>query len=236
MAGDSGRSGLRLQVSPPEFGDSGPEHARVRRAALPITALPITALPITALPITGTKGGEHRAQFLRPCPVQRGRAGAHQRERHDLGARSGPGEDGLTAHQPAVGVPDQVPRAGSVHDRGDVRAEGRRGIAIRIIGSRRLELAAHVDRDHVAAAVSQQVQDGEEVFLAAGVTGDEQGGLPFAHPGHRGRLQGRKRAPGGVDRGSPDPIRQIEGGWCAHSGEPYLATLNKTSVPAPRKY
>ena len=35
--------------------------------------------------------------------------------------------------------------------------------------------------------------------------------------------------------GTPDPIGQIEGGWCAHSGEPYLATLNKTSVPAPRK-
>jgi hypothetical protein len=128
-----------------------------------------------------------------------------------------------------------VSRPGRVHDRGDVRAEGRHGIAARIIGSRCLELAPHVDRDHLAAVGGQQVQDGDEVFLAAGVAGDEQGGLPLAHSERRNRLQGRERAPGGVDRGAPDPIGQIEGGWCAHSGELYLATLNKTSPSAPRK-
>jgi hypothetical protein len=219
VVGDSGRDGLRLQVGAPELGDSGRKDAWVRRA----------------LPIPGAEGGEHCAQLLRPRPGQCGRAGTHQRERHDLGAGPGLGEDGLAAGQPAVGVPDQVPRAGRAHDRGDVRSERRRGIAARIIGSRRLELAAHVDRDRVAAAVGQQVQDSEEVFLAAGVAGDEQGGFPLAYPGRRNRLQGRERAPGGVNRGSPDPVGQIEGGWCAHSGEPYLATLNKTSVSAPRK-
>ena len=173
-----------------------------------------------------------RASRAGPSPGagQRAGAGAHQRERGELGA--GRGQHGLAADQPAVGVPDQVSRAGRVHDREDVRAEGGRRVAARLVGARCLELAAHVDRDHVPAVVGQQVQDGEEVFLAAGVAGDEQGGVPLAHPGRGRRLQGRERAAGGADGGTPNPVRQLEGGWSAHSGEPYLATLNRTSASA----
>ena len=179
------------------------------------------------------EGGEHRAQVSRPGAGQRARAGAHQRERGQLGA--GRGQHGLAADQPAVGVPDQVSRAGRVHDREDVRAEGGRRVAARLVGPRGLELAAHVDRDHVPAVVGQQVQDGEEVFLAAGVAGDEQGGVPLAHPRRGRRLQGRERPAGGADGGTPNPVRQLEGGGSAHSGEPYLATLNRTSASAQRK-
>src|SRR5205814_2846167 len=67
------------------------------------------------------------------------------------------------------------------------------------------------------------------------VAGNEQGGLPLAHPRRRNRLQGRERAAGGAYGGAPNGGRQLEGGGCAHSGEPYLATLNKTSASAPRQ-
>ena len=149
------------------------------------------------------EGGEHRAQVLRPGAGQRAGAGAHQRERGELG--TGCGQHGLAADQPSVGVPDQVSSAGRVHDREDVRAEGGRRVAARLVGAGRLELAAHVDRDHVTAVVGQQVQDGEEVFLAAGVPGDKQGGVPLAHPRGRRRLQSRERAAGGADGGRRTP-------------------------------
>jgi hypothetical protein len=106
VAGDSGRDGLRLQVGPPELGDAGPEFSRVRRALPipgPFPGLPIPG-PFRGLPFPDAESREHRAQFLRPRTGQRGRAGAHQRERRDLGV--GPGQDGLAADQPAVGVPD----------------------------------------------------------------------------------------------------------------------------------
>jgi hypothetical protein len=161
---------------------------------------------VRSAPVPDAESGEHRAQVPRPGAGQRTGTGAHQRERGELGA--GRGQHGLAADQPAVGVPDQVSSAGRVHDREDVRAKGGRGVAARLVGARRLELAAHVDRDHVPAVVGQQVQDGEEVFLAAGVAGDEQGGVPLAHPGRGRRLQGRERAAGGADGGTPNPVRR----------------------------
>ena len=213
---------LRLEVRLPELGEAGRQRRPVRHAGVP-----------------DAEGVQHRVQFLGSRPGERARSRAHQRQGHDIAAEgqaaAGPpcaGQDGLTGHQPAVGVPDQVPGAGRVDDRGDVRGERRRAVAVLMVRTGCLELPAHVDRDDLAASVGQQVEDGDEVFLAARIAGDEQGGVPLADPRGRRRLERRERAPAGVDRGAPYPVGQVKRGWCAHSGEPYLATLNKTSAVA----
>jgi hypothetical protein len=107
-------------------------------------------------------------------------------------------------------VAEQVPRAGRVDDGGDVGPEGRRAVAVLVIRARRLELPAHVDRDHLPAAVGQQVENRDEVFLATGVAGDEQGRVPFTDPRRRYRLESGERAPAGADRGAAYPVRQVK--------------------------
>ena len=98
------------------------------------------------------EGSEHRAQIPRPGAGQRTRAGAHQRDEEN--SAPGRGQHGLADDQPAEGVPDQVSRAGRGHDREDVRARRRSPIVVRIAGSGRLVLPAHVERDHVPAAAA----------------------------------------------------------------------------------
>ena len=207
--GDSGRDRLRFQVCLPELGDPGREGGPVRDGAVP-----------------HTEGGQHRAHLLRPRARERARARTHQRERDCSDA----GQDGLAGRQPAVRVPEQVLRARRVDDGGDVGPQGGREVAVAFPRARRLELPAHVDRDHAAATIRQQVEDGEEVLFAAGVAGDEQSGIPVTHPGRWHRLKRCEGSAAGVNGGTPNPVRQIERVWCAHSGEPYPATLNKTST------
>ena len=186
LSGDVGRDSLRLQVRVPELGDTGRERRPVRHAAVP-----------------DAEGVEHRAQLGGPRPGERARSRAHQRQGHDIAAEGQAaagepcaGQHGLTGHQPAVGVPDQVPGARGVDDRGDVGAKRGRGVAVRVVRAGCLELPAHVDRDHLTASVGQQVEDREEVFLAAGIARDEQGGVPLADPRGRRGLERRERRPG----------------------------------------
>ena len=54
-----------------------------------------------------------------------------------------------------------------------------------VIRARGLELATHVDRDHLAAGGRQGLQDEKEVLFAPGVARYEQGGLPLAYPAGR---------------------------------------------------
>ncbi len=203
----SGRDRLRLQVRPPELGDAVPERGFVRQLSVP-----------------DAEGGEHRPQLPGPRAAEGGRSGAHQRE----GREPGVGQDGLAGHQPAVGVPDQVPGPGDLEDSGDIGRQLGHEVAVRVTRGRRLELPAHVDRHHLATTVGQQVQDRQEVFLASGVAGDEQGAVPLAHPRRRSRLERGERAAAGMNRGTPYPTRQLQGRWCAHSGETYPARLDKT--------
>src|ERR1700722_15415506 len=127
-----------------------------------------------------------------------------------------------------------MPGARRVDDGGNIGPQRRGAVAVLVSRGRSLELPANVNRDHLAAAVRQQVQDRQEVFLAAGIARDEQRGFPFAHPRDGSCLQRRERTTARMNRGAPYPAGQVKGGWCAHSAEPYLATLNKTSALAPR--
>src|SRR6266536_99948 len=92
-----------------------------------------------------------------------------------------------------------------------------------VVGARCLVLAAHVDRDHQAACRGQRLEHGEEVFLAAGVAGNEQRGLALAHSAAGHCLKGRGDTAAGRDGDSTDPVRQVESPWCAHGLAPYPA-------------
>ena len=68
-----------------------------------------------------------------------------------------------------------------------------------------LVLPAHVDRDHPAARPRPAARARQEVFLAAGIAGDQQGGLPLADPAGGQRLQRGEGPAAGLDRDLPTP-------------------------------
>jgi hypothetical protein len=68
-----------------------------------------------------------------------------------------------------------------VGDQRYVRGEGGELVSSGVIGAGSLVLAPHVDGDHLSSRGRQRLEDREEVLLAAGVAGDEQGGLTLMH-------------------------------------------------------
>ena len=128
-----------------------------------------------------------------------------------------------------------MPGARGVDDRGDVGAERGRGVAVRVVRRR---------ASRTARACRSRPPDGFRRPAGRG----SRGSLPCCrcNPGRAGRRPARRpprpaRPPAPrtaprlvLDRGAPHPVGQVKRGWCAHSGEPYLATLNKSSAVARR--
>ena len=88
-----------------------------------------------------------------------------------------------------------------------------------------LELAAHVDRDHLAAGGRQGLQDEQEVLFAPGIARYEQGRLPLAYPAGRERFERRELAAPAFDGQPPHPGGQLQGFWCTHRRPAYPGTL-----------
>jgi hypothetical protein len=141
---------------------------------------------------------------------------------------------GLPGDQPAERVADQVHAAVLLADLGghrdDVLGQRVRRVSRRAGRRRGLVLAAQVDGHHPAAGRGQRLQHGEEVFLAAGVSGHEHGRPPLAHPAARHGLEGGERPAAGLDRDLPYPIGQIERPWSAHGRAAYPP--NRGIMPA----
>jgi hypothetical protein len=108
-------------------------------------------------------------------------------------------------------------------DVGDIGGKRVRPVMTVVVAARRLVLAAHVDRDHPAADRRQRPEHGQEVFLAAGVTGEEQRGPAFADAAAGHRLKRRECPAAGLNGDPPYLLRQVEGPWCTHGVAAYPA-------------
>jgi len=106
---------------------------------------------------------------------------------------------------------------------GDIRGERFWPVVAVVVGAWRLVLATHVDSDHPAASRGERLEHGKEVFLAAGVAGQQQRGLALAHAAAGYRLKRCERPATGRDIDPPDALRQVESPWCAHGVAAYPA-------------
>jgi len=127
-------------------------------------------------------------------------------------------------------VPKQVHLARVVGERGrqrdDVLGELLEAVPPPVGRRIGLVLAPHVDRRHGPAGRCQRLEYGQEVFLAPGVAGYEQGSLPVSDSARRiGAQRGEWAAHRAYGR-LPDPVGHVKRTGSAHGSAAYRSELD----------